>query len=118
MLPSTHFPIRATKQHYAECNDMGLSAERLKPVSIFSNMTHGSQCLMLRFGKPIHFYPVTYQLTEVLVAEPLAPISPKISATTERIHQSLWPLIVRRLGIALDPTVLRAYPVQSWLGLV
>jgi len=59
MLPSTPFPIRATKQHYAECNDMGLSAERLKPVSIFSNMTHGSQCLMLRFGKPIHFYPVT-----------------------------------------------------------
>ena len=59
MLPSTHFPIRATKQHYAECNDMGLSAERLKPVSIFSNMTHGSQCLMSRFGKPIHFYPVT-----------------------------------------------------------
>ena len=36
-------------------------------------MTHGSQCFMLRFGKPIHFYPVTYQLTEVLFAEPLAP---------------------------------------------
>ena len=73
MLPSTSFPIRTTKQHYAERNDMGLSAERLKPVSHFSDLTHGSQCFMLRFGKPIHFYPVTYQLTEVLFAEPLAP---------------------------------------------
>ena len=99
MLPSTSFPIRTTKQHYAERNDMGLSTERLKPVSHFSDMTHGSQCFMLRFGKPIHFYPVTYQLTEVLVAEPLAPISPKISATTERIHQSLWPLIVKGLEL-------------------
>lgn len=35
MLPRTSFPIWTTKQHYAERNDMGLSAERLKPVSHF-----------------------------------------------------------------------------------
>ena len=82
MLPSTSFPIRTTKQHYAERNDMGLSAERLKPVSHFSDMTHGSQCFMLRFGKPIHFYPVTYQLTEVLFAGPISPKQQQLNVST------------------------------------